>query len=284
MGQAAPQGVGAAGTPPAGDLASQVLSGVLSAVGVSEPFCFQGWTNFAAWGSIVSALTTTAGSAAGSVASGTSQAAGVAINSKLVPPGTTWATFAGTTGTFALPSITLYGYLNSAGLITGLGSTAWLTGAAVTGANIPAGATVTGIPVAAIPGQVTGSVQLSNLPTLPLPAQNTPIAVTFQIAAAAIAAGTDNAASYTGAAITFSATIQIERSFDGGKIWIVCNVGATGLLAQYSGGTPLNVAWAEPERGVLYRFNCIEYTSGTINYRMSENAGIASSIAFGGQV
>ena len=46
----------------------------------------------------------------------------------------------------------------------------------------------------------------------------------------------------------------------------------------------LNVAWAEPERGVLYRFNCTAYTSGTINYRMSQNAGIAASIAFGGQV
>ena len=90
------------------------------------------------------------------------------------------------------------------------------------------------------------------------------------ITTASVLAGADAAASFTGAAISFSGTIQLERSFDGGATWVVCNVGGTGTLAQWTAGTPISVVVGEPEKQVLYRLNCIAYTSGTINYRISE--------------
>ena len=40
-------------------------------------------------------------------------------------------------------------------------------------------------------------------------------------------------------------------------------VGA-GSLAQFTAGTPVNHPFGEPEQGVLYRVNCVAYTSGTI--------------------
>ncbi len=76
-------------------------------------------------------------------------------------------------------------------------------------------------------------------------------------------------------------SVEISYSDDGGYTWNCCNVGSTGTLAQYPSG-PINTSWTEPELGVLYRFNCVAYTSGTINYRMSQNSGGAMSLTLGG--
>ena len=73
--------------------------------------------------------------------------------------------------------------------------------------------------------------------------------------------------------------MQLERSLDGGNTWIIANVGGTGTLAQYTAGTPVSVTFGEPEEGITYRWNCIVYTSGTINYRISTTGGAAT--AFG---
>jgi hypothetical protein len=70
----------------------------------------------------------------------------------------------------------------------------------------------------------------------------------------------------------FTATIRLERSFDGGTTWYVAGAGGTGAQALYS--TPnsdVSLVVAEPEAGVLYRLNCTAYTSGTINWRVSGN-------------
>ncbi len=72
---------------------------------------------------------------------------------------------------------------------------------------------------------------------------------------------------------TFVATIQIERSFDGGSNWIPLSKDSSGSNASYT--APFTFPAFEPERGVLYRLNCTSYTSGTATYRIS---GPASNI------
>lgn len=67
---------------------------------------------------------------------------------------------------------------------------------------------------------------------------------------------------------TFSATIQLEKSFDGGSTWLVCCEDTYGTAAAYT--APVNLSGYEPEYGVLYRWNCTAYTSGTVNYRISQ--------------
>lgn len=69
---------------------------------------------------------------------------------------------------------------------------------------------------------------------------------------------------------TYVATISLERSFDGGTTW---------LNVSLNNGQ--NNAWTAPislacpgddslEGDVLYRLNCTAYTSGTVNYRVSQ--------------
>jgi hypothetical protein len=78
---------------------------------------------------------------------------------------------------------------------------------------------------------------------------------------------------------SYSATIQLERSFDGGTTWYVAGVGGSGAQAVYA--TPnqdVSLVVLEPEAGVLYRLRCTVYTSGTINYRISGNGAAAMSL------
>ena len=64
---------------------------------------------------------------------------------------------------------------------------------------------------------------------------------------------------------TFVGTVVVERSFDDGT---------TGLPkwpdAVYSMSSPMSFSDSEPEDGVKYRLNCSSYSSGTINYRVSQ--------------
>ncbi|HQT65354.1 MAG TPA: hypothetical protein PLO16_12660 [Acidocella sp.] len=277
-------GVAAAALPPANDRATAVVAGKFTSVGPGFPFALLGQSNIAIWGSSNSILTTTNGSLAASVLSGTGIAAGGAVNSVNVPPGTTWATFSGTAGTLALPTVTYQGVLDSSGKISGLAFTAGLVGAAVTGLNIAPGTTVLSIVTAAVPpipsqgfAGIPGVVQLSAAPAA-IASTPQPQQFAFALTANAISTGVDAAAVFTGAAATFAGTVQLERSFDGGATWLVGNIGGTGTLAQWSAGTPVNLTFGEPEIGVTYRLNCIAYTSGTINYRMSQSGVAASTL------
>ena len=297
MGIPAPSNVDAAGLPNAGDQASAAVYGTLTAVGPGDPFAFRGPMNWAIYASITNiAFTTTKGSLAASVSSGTGMAVGGAIRSANVPPGTTWATFAGTAGTLALPAITaqVTGLsISSTNITLPPGSNvAQLLGAIVTVPStneqtvLPANTTVAAIvqvdiaATATSPGQ-PGIVQLSAKPTT-APPDSQPRFLRFALGAAAITVtGADAAAVFTGAAVTFAATVQIERSFDGGSTWIPCNTGSAGTLASYSAGTPVSLTFGEPERNVLYRTNCLAYTSGTINYRISQTGGANESLAIG---
>lgn len=67
---------------------------------------------------------------------------------------------------------------------------------------------------------------------------------------------------------TWVGQVQLENSFDGGVNWNVVSLDATGAKAVYTGN--VNTSVFEPEIGVLYRWNCTNYTSGTINYRISQ--------------
>jgi hypothetical protein len=154
-------------------------------------------------------------------------------------------------------------------------------------ATIPSGTTVTAIVQKDIAATDTsagrpGIITLSAVPTLAPLNPNAVIPLEFAVNLNAITVtGTDANASFSGAAINYSATVQLERSFDGGLTWIICNVGGSGQLAQWATGTPVNITFGEPEKNVLYRLNCIAYSSGTINYRISQTGGAAESLAIG---
>lgn len=67
---------------------------------------------------------------------------------------------------------------------------------------------------------------------------------------------------------TFTATVVVQISFDGGVTWVA--------LARDMGGISLSLTapgcWVayQPESGVLIRGYCSAYTSGTVNVRVSQ--------------
>lgn len=67
---------------------------------------------------------------------------------------------------------------------------------------------------------------------------------------------------------TFVGTVELERSFDAGSTWLDCSRDSAGTTASFT--APFSVVVEEPEVGVIYRLNCSAYTSGTINYRISQ--------------
>lgn len=286
MGKPLLAGVGAFGTPPALDKANGVVTGTFSAVGPGRPFAFEGPFNVLVYASISTALTTTNGSSAFAVASGTNLAAGAAINSANVPPGTTIATIAGTAGTLAFPAISLRGNLSpSAAQVSGLSQTAGLVGATVTHPALPANTTVTSIATQFVAGNNStpaqfGTLNLSNTPTALINAAE----LVFQLTNSSVTTGTDAAALFTGASVTYVGSVQLERSFDAGLTWIVCNVGGQGALAVWNAGTPVSNVVGEAESCVAYRLNCTAYTSGTINTRISTTGATAVSLAIGSAI
>lgn len=74
--------------------------------------------------------------------------------------------------------------------------------------------------------------------------------------------GTFNAALHG----AFSATVVLERSYDRGATWQPLT--ALGNSFVFNG--PCEELFEESEPGVLYSWNCIAYTSGTIGYRLSQ--------------
>jgi len=132
-------------------------------------------------------------------------------------------------------------------------ATGFVVGQTVSGANIPAGTTIAAI----------SSLTL----TLALPPGYT---------AADIVSGVDAAAVFQSTATT--ASVQLERSFDGGNTWLVCGVGGAGALAAYTNPTVVSVVGGEPEKVMYYRLNCTAYAAGsTVNYRISATGILATS-------
>jgi len=293
MGIGAATGIGASGLPPTNDQANAVVSGSFSAVGVSGPFAFVGWVNQTLYASYNTTLTVTAGSTSASVASAGAIAAGAAIQSAYVPAGTTVGAITGTTVTLAIPPITLYGNLQSNGLLGGLASTDGVLGATVYGPGLPtSGATVTSIAQAAVrytsgtKRNIPGIVILSYT-SAPAQTLTTPQAFVFaRTGAAILTSGADTAAIFTGATITWTGSVQRERSFDGGSTWVVDSVDNKGTMAVFT-GLPVSVRFVESERSVLYRLNCTAVTTGggiVVNYRFSETGGAAMALQTGNSI
>lgn len=290
MGKTAPQGVNATGAPPSGDAANAVLSGSFVAVGPSAPFAFRGPMDMSIYASYNTTLTTVKGSSAGTLGAAGTVAAGTAVNSVLVPPGTTVASIAGAVIQMAFPPISLVGDFNaSLARITGLRKTLGLVGATIVSPYFPAGTTVLGItqaaavPLGSNPGDGAGTygiVQTSAAPSS-TPLFKGPYPITFLPTNDCVVTGADTAALFTGAAIVYSGTIQLERSFDGCATWIPANIGGSGTLAQWNAGTPVSLTFGEPEKQIYYRLNCLAYVSGVINYRISQTGGAAESLAIG---
>ena len=65
----------------------------------------------------------------------------------------------------------------------------------------------------------------------------------------------------------FTATVRVEKSYDGGVTWLAANEPGTVTAASFTAQASMEMF--EPELGVYYRLNCTAYTSGTINYRIS---------------
>jgi hypothetical protein len=302
MGVPAAIGISASGLPSQTDKASAVLSGKLTAIGPTAPFAFRGPMNLLIYASINTSLTTTKDSLNAVVGSAAGLAIGDAVNSIYAPPGSTIGNLSGTTATLALPPVTLPAYdlsVSSANIKLPPGcNAASLVGATVTvdpgypssQCALPAGTTVLAVvqqdtPPSAGFGGYPAIVTLSAEPTaVPINSRNSTGRVPFVFAPTANAigvAGTDNNAIFTGAAIEWSGTVQLERTFDGGNTWVVCNIGGAGTLAQFTAGTPVSIVFGEPEKNVLYRLNCTAYTSGTINYRLSETAGANEALNYG---
>ncbi len=275
--------------PPAGDAVNALSQGAIVAVGPTEPAAFRGALNLSIWASFTTALTTVQGSLQATLASAGAVAAGSALRSANVPPGTTVQSIAGTTATLALPTVTRRGKVsNGSTTMQFMPDTTNLLGAVVSGPMIQPSTTVAAILVPCTPGQTNpsgaaaqGSVQLSLPATGDEPTHQQPIQFNFALGPQAIASGTDTAASFTGAGITYTGSVQLERSFDGGPTFIVGNAGGGGSLAVFSTGTPVSASFTEAERNVLYRLNCTSYTAAagvTLNYRLSETGGAAESL------
>lgn len=68
---------------------------------------------------------------------------------------------------------------------------------------------------------------------------------------------------------TFVATIQVEASKDNGATWAPVSLDPYGTTATFT--APIRRWFFEPEDGVRYRVNCTAYTSGTVNYWLSQS-------------
>src|ERR1700694_1314734 len=116
MGIPAANGIDAVGLPNAGDQANAVVMGSFTAIGPGDAFAFRGPLNLEIWASYTTALTTTAGTLAATTAGSGAVAPGASVNSKNVPLGATWATFAAGAGNLALPA---YAYFATSVLANG---------------------------------------------------------------------------------------------------------------------------------------------------------------------
>lgn len=119
--------------------------------------------------------------------------------------------------------------------------------------------------VASATGLAVGqTIQSANIPAGTTIAGLSGTTVTLSAAATADGAGT----AFTAVGAAFAAVIQLERSFDGGATYIAAGIDANGNPASYT-DTNISLTVKDSERNVLYRWNCITYTSGTPNYRIS---------------
>ena len=66
---------------------------------------------------------------------------------------------------------------------------------------------------------------------------------------------------------TFTSTIQLERSFDGGMTWLPITAAGAQL---YKWTAPASESNQDDEANVQYRLDCTVFTSGAASYRISQ--------------
>lgn len=300
MGVPAPAGISASGLPPPNDQANAVVIGTFNAIGPGLPFAMRGAFNISVWATATVTLATTAGSLTATI-TGAAPSVGTAINSALVPPGTTVASVTGSgpyTVTLAIPPITIWGFpspvvpqirdiaitptVEAAAAVTGYA--AQVIGAGISGPGIPSGTTVTSVIQAPLPQTaqspgVLGIIGLSAQPTT-APAVKRPL-LPFVLTPTGngLIGGTDTGAVLSGVGITYSATMNVEASYDGGSTWLSVAFPNSTNGIVFNGGNAVSTSSSNSEKEVLYRFNCVAYTSGNINYRLSTTGGAASTIS-----
>lgn len=287
MGVVALAGVSASGRSPyfPNDKANAVIQGTLNAVAPTKPFAFLGPMNLFIWAEYTTTLTVSGLSLTATVASAGALAAGAAINSSLVPYGTTMSGITGTDVTLVLPTYTFSGLVtNGIARVRELFQTSKLLGSTVSGIGVASSQTVTSIVTPAVapnsgnPDGTRGIVGLSAVTT----AEQTDRAQTpYEFAlhrTGALTNGADAAAIFTSAAIGLTGTVQLEWSFDGGQTWIICNIGGSGMLAQFSTATPIAISFGQPEQNVMFRLNVTAQSTSSgisLKYRLSETGQAA---------
>jgi hypothetical protein len=65
---------------------------------------------------------------------------------------------------------------------------------------------------------------------------------------------------------TFTATVTLERSYDG-STWLPLTY-LDGVALSWT--APMSTAFTVSDAGASYRFNCTAFTSGTVNWRISQ--------------
>lgn len=185
----------------------------------------------------------------------------------VIPPGGLFGTISavGPTAPISLwgtCNVFIWGSVTSTTLATTAGSSSATVGSAT---NITAGMTINSPNVPA--GTTVGSIAATTV-TLAFPPGYTN---------ANVVTGTDASPVFMTVATT--ATVQLERSFDGGSTWLICGVGGAGAQAIYTNPSSISIAAGEPEAGMAYRLNCVSFTGGgpRVNYRISATGQMAVS-------
>lgn len=301
MGIPAPAGIAASGLPPPGDQATAVVTGVFTAVGPGQPFAFRGSVNIEIYGGTTTPGAFLVNNVIGGENGATVAGVGDTFRNNLLPPGSTVTAVIQTTPnpiyTYAQPIVTFLGTANLFAPQITISSAAGamtinnMLGATVGGAGIPAGTTVTGIiqsPIAATgqsPGQA-GILALSAQPTSTPGQVQALVPYTFALAQAGLTRNL--AADFNGTIIgpneTFTGSVQLEFSYDGGSTWLLAVFPNTVNKAILSTGTPVSISFPQSGAEVLYRLNCTALSAGTINWRMSQTGAVDETIdlpAFG---
>ncbi len=79
-------------------------------------------------------------------------------------------------------------------------------------------------------------------------------------------------------ASAFVGTVVFEKSYDGGTTWITVSRDVAGTAASYplnwATTTSLNFTLCEVEPAVAWRIRCSSFTSGELQYRLSQGGGM----------
>lgn len=74
---------------------------------------------------------------------------------------------------------------------------------------------------------------------------------------------------------SFNATIQVERSPDNGTTFLPVAIDPTGTYAIYT--VPVSLNGFSPDTGIQFRLNCTAFTTGPVNFRLTQQLELRRS-------